>query len=72
MSASVIDLSDAILAKLESLEDLAADAGLRVACNSAALDAGQLAAALADPEQAPPPLRRLLSRLPCHEGPDAG
>jgi hypothetical protein len=39
--------------------------------SSTALGAGLLAEGLHDLEQALPALRRLLSRLPCHEGPKA-
>jgi hypothetical protein len=62
--------SDAILSKLESLEDLAADCGLRIAVGSSGIDAARLTAALAGVELALPPLRRLLARLPRHEGPE--
>jgi hypothetical protein len=58
------DLSAEILSRLESLENLVADAGLRVVRNGSGLAPEQLAAALQDVEQAMPPLRRLLARLP--------
>jgi hypothetical protein len=64
MSTSVIDLSDAILAKLESLEDICADAGLRLALNASGIDQAQLAEGLADVDAAAPRLRQLLARLP--------
>jgi hypothetical protein len=57
-------LGDALLARLEMLEDICADAGLRVATNASALDAGQLAEGLADVDAAAERLRRLLARLP--------
>jgi hypothetical protein len=68
MTTSV--LSDAILSKLESLQDLAADCGLRIAVGASGIGAAQLTAALAGVELAPPPPRHLLARRPCHEGPE--
>jgi hypothetical protein len=67
MTTTAIDLPAVILSRLEVLEDLAADAGLRLALASTALDAGLLADGLADVGAAAERLRHLLGRLPAED-----
>jgi hypothetical protein len=64
MTTSIIDLPAVILSRLEQLEDLAADAGLRLAVNSSTIEVAQLAEGLADVDAAAERLRQLLRRLP--------
>jgi hypothetical protein len=57
-------LSDALLGRLEMLEDICADAGLRVATNASGIDPAQLAEGLTDVDAAAERLRQPRQQLP--------